>query len=120
LQNAKMRCIFTSTNKQTITTMKTLIETTTAAIASQMILDHCGNYAGEFQDEAYGLLNQVTDLPEFENEEWADIMYDREGNVYAIYADGELTSNSKAIYIELDREDCERAFEGMELKLGID
>lgn len=94
--------------------MKTTIETTTAAIASQMILEHCGDYAGEFQNEAYELLNQVTDLPEyFENEQWADIMFDRQGNVYAIFADGALTSDSPAMYIEIEQEDCPEAFDAM-------
>lgn len=97
--------------------MKTLITTTTGTISSQMILDHCGDYAGKFQNEAFNLLSEVTDLPEFEENQWCDIMFDRDGNVYAICAQDSLTcQNAWCFYIQLDREDCERAFAGMEEK----
>ena len=99
--------------------MKTLIETTTGTISSQMILEHCGDYAGKFQDQAFDLLSTVTDLPDKENQ-WCDIMYDRKGNVYAVWAEDALTCyNADAKYIQLDREDCEEAFKGMEEKTEI-
>jgi len=98
--------------------MKTLNETTTGAISNQMILNHCGDYAGKFQDEAYLLLNKVCDLPEFGNNHWADIMYDRKYNVYAIWAEDSLTCyNAEAKYIQLDSEDCEKAFTEMNEKI---
>ena len=97
--------------------MKTLIETTTCTISSQMILDHCGDYAGKFQDEAFDLLSKVTDLPEFEENQWCDIMFDRDGDVYAIWAEDSLTCyNAEAKYIQLDREDCPKAFAEMDKK----
>lgn len=97
--------------------MKNLIETTTGTISSQMILDHCGDYAGKFQDTAFDLLSTVCELPEFEENQWCDIMFDREGNVYAIYAEDALTcQNAWCFYIQLDHEDCEKAFAEMEMK----
>ena len=79
--------------------MKNLIETTTGTISSQMILNHCGDYAGRFQDEAFDLLSTVTDLPEFEENQWCDIMFDRDGDVYAIWAEDSLTCyNADAKY----------------------
>jgi len=99
--------------------MKNLIETTTGTISSQMILDHCGDYAGKFQNEAFDLLSKVTDLPEFENNRWADIMFDRFGNVYAIWAEDALHCfNADTKCIQLDREDCPKAFEEMEEKIS--
>jgi len=98
--------------------MKTLIETTTGTISSQMILDHCGDYAGKFQDTAFDLLSTVCKLPEFEDNQWCDIMFDHDGDVYAIWAEDALTcSNADAKYIQLDREDCEAAFDGMKEKM---
>lgn len=97
--------------------MKNLIETTTGTLANQMILTHCGDYAGEFQQEAFDLLNEVEDIKDFEGNEWCDIMFDREGNVYAIWAEDALTCwNADAKYIELEKEDCPNAFAGMEEK----
>lgn len=97
--------------------MKTLFESTTGTISSQMILDHCGDYAGKFQEEAFDLLSQVCDLPEFDGNQWCDIMFDSDGDVYAIWAEDSLTCwNADAKYIQLDREDCEKAFAGMEEK----
>ena len=99
--------------------MKNLIETTTGSLSSQIILDHCGDYAGEFQDQAFDLLSTVTDLPDFKENQWCDIMFDRNGNVYAIWAEDALTCyNADAKYIQLDMEDCEEAFKGMEEKIN--
>lgn len=99
--------------------MKNLIETTTGTIASQMILDHCGDYAGKFQDKAFDLLSKVTDLPEFAQNHWCDIMFDSDGDVYAIWAEDALTCyNADAKYIQLDKEDCPEAFQGMREKLN--
>jgi hypothetical protein len=98
--------------------MKTLTETTTGTISSQMILNYCGDYAGRFQDEAFDLLSSVTDLPEFEKNQWCDIMFDRDGDVYAIWAEDALTcQNADAKYIQLDIEDCPNAFKKMNEKL---
>jgi hypothetical protein len=98
--------------------MKNLIETTTGNISSQMILDHCGDYAGEFQSEAFDLLSKVTELSDFEENQWCDIMFDQNNNVYAIWAEDALTCyNADAKYIQLVREDCEKTFAAMEEKL---
>jgi hypothetical protein len=98
--------------------MKTLIETTAGTITSQMILANCGDHGGWFQDKAFDLLSRVTTLPDFEMNNWADIMYDREGNVYAIWAEDALTCyNADAKYIQLDETDCPEAFAGMMCKL---
>lgn len=97
--------------------MKTLIETTTGALANQMILSHCGDYAGKFHDEAFEIFQELWDseLNSWDGREWMDIMFDRKGNVYAIYAEDSLTcQDAWCYYVELDREDCERAFEEME------
>lgn len=99
--------------------MKNLIETTTGSISSQMILDHCGDYAGEFQHEAFELLSKVFELPELEGNQWCDIMFDQYESVYAIWAADDLTcNNADAKYMHLDREDCERAFVKMHSKLN--
>ena len=97
--------------------MKTLITTTTGTISSQMILNHCGDYAGKFHDEAFELLSKSTALPDFDVNQWADIMFDQDGDVYAVWAEDSLTCyNAEAKYIQLDRDDCEDAFVGMEEK----
>jgi hypothetical protein len=100
--------------------MKNLIETTTGAISSQMILNHCGDYAGKFQDEAFAIFQELWDseLNSWDANQWMDIMFDRNNNVYAIWAEDCLTcQNANAIYIQLDREDCEKAFVEMEEKI---
>ena len=94
--------------------MKQLITTTTGTLSSQMILQHCGDYAGRFIDDANDILNQLTDIPEFSNNHWADIMYDRNGNVYAIWAEDALTcQDAECIYVEIEEVDCPEAFAGM-------
>ena len=105
------------TQSKNLKKMKNLIETTTGFISSQMILDHCGDYAGKFQDEAFDLLSTVADSSEFEENQWCDIMFDRDGAVYAIWAEDALTCyNAYAKYIQLDREDCPKAFAEMDEK----
>lgn len=99
--------------------MKTLIETTTGTVSSQMILNHCGDYAGKFQDEAYAIIQELWDseINSWDANQWMDIMYDRNGNVYAIWAEDSLAcQNAWCYYIQLDREDCPEAFAGMEEK----
>jgi len=96
--------------------MKNVI-TTTGDLSRQMILRSCGDNAGRFQDEAQAIIVPLCDLPssDWTEDEWADIMYDRKGNVYAIWADGPLTSqDSICVYVELELEDCSEAFLGME------
>jgi hypothetical protein len=99
--------------------MKNLIETTTGAISNQMILNHCGDYAGKFQDEAYVIFQELWDseINSWDANQWMDIMYDRNGNVYAIWAEDALTcQNAWCYYVQLDKEDCEKAFIEMEEK----
>jgi len=123
-----VHCIFTSTSKQqkwqrsklreclNLTTMKTLIKTRTTDLNS-MNLKPCGYFGGEFQNKAYKILSDHTYLPHFKGGVWADIMFDEDENVYAVYAEGALTSDSRAIYIELEHEDCPAAFEAMYSKI---
>jgi viroplasmin and RNaseH domain-containing protein len=99
--------------------MKNLIETTTGYLSSQMILDHCGDYAGKFQDEAFSIFQELRDgEPNYlDANQWADIMFDRNGNVYAIYAEDSLTcQNAWCFYVQLDHNDCPKAFEEMNEK----
>ena len=101
--------------------MRNLIETTTGTISSQMILNHCGDYAGRFQDKAFEIFQEVWDdeLNSWDENQWMDIMFDRDGNVYAIFSEDALTcQDAWCFYIQLDREDCPEAFEGMEEKLN--
>lgn len=101
--------------------MKNLIETTTGAVSSQMILNHCGDYAGKFQDTAYEIFQKIWDaeINSWDNNKWMDIMYDRDGRVYAIWAEDALTcQNAWCYYIELDEEDCPEAFAGMREKMN--
>lgn len=100
--------------------MKSLIETTTGTIASQMILNHCGDYPGKFQDEAYAIFQELWDseINSFDKNQWMDIMYDRDG-VYALWAEDALTcQNAWCYYVQLDREDCPKAFAEMEEKIS--
>jgi hypothetical protein len=96
--------------------MKNLVETTTEALSSQMILNHCGDFAGKFQDEAFDIFQELWDseLNSWDKNQWMDIMYDRDGNVCAVYAEDSLTcQNAWCFYIQLDLEDCQKAFEEM-------
>lgn len=99
--------------------MKNLFETTTGTISSQMILEHCGDYAGRFQDKAFELIDSlINDELSFINNQWCDIMFDRQGRVYAIFATDALTcQDAEVLYVELDEEDCPEAFAGMREKL---
>jgi hypothetical protein len=98
--------------------MKYLIETINILLPVTEF-DYCGDYPHKFQDEAYDLLSQVCDLPELEMDQWCDIMFDKYGNVYAMWWESEnIDDNTKVKYIELHRQDCERAFEEMEAKMG--
>lgn len=100
--------------------MKNLIETTTGTISSQMILDHCGDYAGEFQDKAFEIFQEIWDseINSWDENKWMDIMYDRSGNVYAIWAEDSLTcQNAWCFYIQLDEGDCPEAFASMREKM---
>lgn len=102
--------------------MKEVVKTTTGSLVRSLgILDHCGDYAGRFQDEAFDIFQEAWDIEiaEPDEDEWMDIMYDRDGNVYAIDAEGELTcQNADCYYIQLDRADCPEAFNEMEKRNG--
>ncbi len=99
--------------------MKTLVETTTGTLANQMILTACGDYAGKFQDEAYAIFQELWDaeINSWDGNQWMDIMFDREGKVYAIWAEDSLTcQNAWCYYVELENEDCPKAFAEMKEK----
>lgn len=100
--------------------MRNLISTTTGAFSSQIIVDHCGDYAGKFQDEAWKIFYKCVEANlDFKTNEWADIMFDRKGNVYAVWAEDALTcQNATLLYYILDREDCPEAFSAMEEKIA--
>lgn len=84
---------------------------TTGELAN-LLLSHCGDYAGKFQDEAYKLLSCSGELM---GNEWADIMFDRQRKVYAVWAEDALTCfNAKTKYMELRQSDCPKAFKEME------
>ena len=88
--------------------MKTLIETTTGTISKQMTLLPYGHSAGRYQWEAFEILSELCKLPDFYDNEWSDIMYDKQDNVYAIWAEDAMTcSNAKCIYVRLERKDIE-------------
>lgn len=96
--------------------MKNLIRTTTGVISSKMILYSCGDM-GEFGSEAFNVLSQVTNMHEYKENEWADLMYNGRGEVFAIWAEDGLTcQNADAIYIQLDEADCPEAFRSMNEK----
>ena len=82
-------------------------------------IEPCGNYAGEFSQEAFDLINAECETKDIEMsaEMWSDIMYLKAtGEVIAIVAEGELTSNSNCVYVYLDYSDCPAAFDGRDEK----
>ncbi len=93
--------------------MKTLNETTTGQLLNELgILSQAGEYAGEYQQEAFNLISELETLSEFEGDVWADIMHDTEGNCFAVYAEGALTcQNERCLYVQVDREDCKSAYD---------
>ena len=96
--------------------MKT-IQTTTTGIAGAR-LNHCGDYAGRFIDQAFDIFKENGFEKELKENEWMDIMYFTHiGKVVAVYAEDTLTcADAEMKYIYLDREDCPEAFDGMEEK----
>jgi hypothetical protein len=101
-------------------TKNELTTTTTGTLSSQMILNHCGNYAGEFQDNAFEIFQELWDseLNSLDMNQWMDIMYNKEGKVFAIFAEDALTcQNAWCFYVELQEEDCPEAFKIMKEKL---
>lgn len=100
--------------------MRNLIETTTGNLSKEMVLSHCGDYAGSFQDKAYEIFQEIwnDEINAWDGHIWMDIMYDQNGNVYAVWAEDSLTcQDAWCYYIKLDMEDCPNAFEGMVKKL---
>ena len=88
-----------------------IYETTTTG-TSGMKLNHCGDYAGKYWEDALELLGITEEL---KDNEWADIMYDSHTHmVYAVWADDSLVSfNGELRYLRLEAEDCPAAFDGM-------
>lgn len=97
--------------------MKTLQYTTTGSLSMHAgILTHVGDYAGKYQQEAIELIIEAkidcddTNLvpqncPGF----WADIMQNRSGEVFAVWAEGELTSyQSHCEYVKITEDDINR------------
>ena len=92
--------------------MKNLFKTTTNFLETK--IQHCGSYAGEFSQEAFDLVNAECDVDILAEEAWSDIMYfPSTGEVIAIVAEGELSSDSDCYYVYLDEKDCPQAFDGM-------
>lgn len=91
--------------------MKTLNTSTTGQLLNELgILDHC-DYAGQYQSEAFDILNQIIDIPEFSNNEWADILFNKKGEIFAVYAEDALTCyNEKCLYVQIEEKDCPKAF----------
>lgn len=97
--------------------MKKLQHTTTGSLSGK--ISHCGTYAGEFQAQAWELLEPLfDDEPSFINNQWCDIMYFAQtGEVVAVFAEDALTCfDAELVYVYLDRADCPMAFELMEEK----
>ena len=96
--------------------MKEFATTTTGHMSGK--LNHCGDYAGEFMNEAYDIINGIITLEQLVENQWADIMYFHQtGEVVAVLADDALTCHdAELIYVYLDREECPRAFAKMEEK----
>ena len=81
-----------------------IVVTTTESINN--FLQEAGDYAGEYSDEAYKLLECELDEGEmkFDANQWCDIMKNKNtGKLYAVYAEDALTSCSSAIMIEVQR-----------------
>lgn len=94
--------------------MKNLNQTTANFLEGK--IEHCGSYAGEFSQEAFDLMSWREGI-EMSAEMWSDIMYFKEsGEVIAIIAEGELTSDSDCYYVYLNRCDCPAAFDGRDEK----
>lgn len=95
--------------------MKTLNYTTTGSLFNHTgILNYAGGYAGKYQEEAYGILEQDEDFKEsrFTTGNWADIMHNIHGTCYAVFAEDSLTcQNAQCIYVEIERLDCEQAYD---------
>jgi hypothetical protein len=93
--------------------MKSIIRTTTGVLSSRGALYRVGDYAGKFHDEAIDLLFTIDSLPEWHENAWADIMCNKHGSVFAIYADVITSSNAVCFFAELEYDDCPDAFEAM-------
>lgn len=100
--------------------MKNLTETTTGQLFNELgILNHAGDYAGKYQDSAYNIFGQIWDdeINSWDKNQWMDIMYNNNGNVYAIWAEDSFTcQNAWAFYVELEKNDCLDAFIEIENK----
>ena len=95
--------------------MKNVILKTAGNI--KKILNHCGDM-GEYYEQAISLLAKGEFEAENEVNNWADIMYDRQGTVYAIWAEDELDcTNAQVAYVQLDEEDAPEAFAKMRIKM---
>lgn len=92
--------------------MEKVIETTDLI---SLGLSHCGAYPGEFQEEAYKLLGK--EWPTEETTEWADIMIDRSGKVFAVWSKNEMVYNDASIYMEINKDDCPAAFRAAEYEI---
>ncbi len=100
--------------------MENLTETTTGTLQNLIgILDYCGDYAGQFQDSAFDIFEEIWDaeLNSWDGNQWMDIMYNSKKEVFAVWAEDSLTcQNAWCYYIKLDRQDCVDAFINMEIK----
>lgn len=108
-----------ATNTLKTKKMKNLQTTTTGSLFNQTgILTHAGDYAGEFTYEADEILEKISDrrdeiyVSDGSSYGWSDIMFNEQtGEVYAVWANGELTAQSALLqYVELDEADCPKAF----------
>lgn len=109
--------------------MNTLHTTTTGNLFNETgILTHCGDYAGEFTNEADAILEQISKkrdeiyVQDGSSYGWSDIMFNENtGEVYAVWANGELTAQSALLqYIEINESDCSAAFKAIKEKTPED
>ncbi len=90
--------------------MKKLIETTTSEIRGLGL--RLLGYGGEYATEAWELLSDY-DLP-CEDNAWAEIFFDNEGKLYAVWSEDELSCDyCPAAYLELDRQEYAGLYEVM-------
>lgn len=102
--------------------MKSLTNTTTGNIFNLTgILTHAGSYAGEFEMEAHEIFASLSTKRwnHANGSNWGDIMVnERTGILYAVRAVGELTEHdADCYYVELDEEDCPKAFAAAKSKI---
>lgn len=99
--------------------MHTVIYTTVGEQRRKNPLYPCGAVIGKYFYDAYYFLQPLLNLPR-PNGQWADMMYDKDKNIYAIWGEDRFGSDAgKITYIQIEEKDCPRAFTEMNAKYVI-